>query len=62
MKKEESKERVKRVYAQKGQRNQDKSFTFRLDNEVAEWLYQQPNKGRYLNDLILADWKTKNSE
>lgn len=44
---------VRKAYAPKGQRSQ-KMMTFRLDNDNAEWLSQQPNKGRYINDLIAA--------
>lgn len=32
-----------------------KMVTFRLDYENEDWLNQQPNKGRYLNELIQAD-------
>lgn len=48
------KQRTKREYAAKGQRSQ-KMMTFRLDNENAEWLSKQINKGRYINDLISKD-------
>lgn len=41
-------------YAKKGERGQ-KMVTFRLDLENEEWLNQQANKGRYINDLIAAD-------
>lgn len=36
---------------QRGVRTQ-KMMTFRIDNENAEWLSQQPNKGRVINELI----------
>lgn len=36
---------------QRGVRTQ-KMMTFRIDNENAAWLEQQPNKGRTVNDLI----------
>lgn len=52
--KTEEKQRVRKAYAADGTRSQ-KAMTFRLDNEVAEWLAQQPNKGRYINQLIAAD-------
>jgi len=52
--KEEEKVRVRRPYAVKGERNQ-KMMTFRVDNENLAWLEQQPNKGRYINQLIEAD-------
>ena len=32
-----------------------KKFSFRLDNSNALYLDTQPNKGRYLNDLIMLD-------
>lgn len=56
MKEKTEKQRIKREYAKKGERNQ-KMMTFRLDNENAEWLNQQRNKGRYINDLIKQDMK-----
>lgn len=52
--KEEKKERTRKAYAPKGSRSQ-KMMTFRLDDELAEWLSQQENKGRYINRLIAAD-------
>lgn len=54
--KEKTKEeqRIRREYAAHGTRNQ-RTMSFRLDNELAEWLSQQPNKGRYINNLIKAD-------
>lgn len=55
-KKKEEKERVRKAYAPKGQRTQ-KMMSFRVDNDLEEWLNQQPNKGRYINDLIMADWE-----
>lgn len=50
----EQKERQRKAYAPKGERSQ-RTWSFRLDNELADWLNQQPNKGRYINDLIKAD-------
>ena len=32
-----------------------KKFTFRIDNSNALYLDTMPNKGRYLNDLIMLD-------
>lgn len=52
--KNEDKQRVRKAYAAAGSRSQ-KTMSFRLDNENAEWLNQQPNKGRYINELIKAD-------
>lgn len=37
-----------------------KLTTFRLDNDNALWLDSQPNKGRYINELIRED-RRKNS-
>lgn len=48
----------RKAYARKGERAQ-KMFNFRLDLDHWEWLQQQPNKGRYLNELIAADRKAQ---
>lgn len=48
------KTRIKREYAMRGSSNQ-KMMSFRLDNENAEWLQKQANKGRYINELISKD-------
>lgn len=48
------KERIKRAYAAPGQRSQ-KMFNFRLDLENLDWLNNQKNKGRYINELISKD-------
>ena len=45
---------AKKAPAPKGTRTQ-RLFTFRLDDENADWLYSQVNRGRYINDLIKAD-------
>lgn len=50
----EERERVRRAYSPDGTRGQ-KHIAFRCDLENLEWLYQQPNKGRYINNLIEAD-------
>lgn len=47
-------ERIRKAYAPDGSKSQ-KMFAFRLDNDLREWLDSQPNKGRYLNDLIRED-------
>lgn len=36
-----------------------KMVSFKLDNDNLEWLQMQPNKGRYINDLIEKDRKAK---
>ena len=59
--KKEEKERMRKAYAPKGERSQ-KMMSFRVDNDLAEWLSQQPNKGRYINDLIAADIQQKKRE
>lgn len=61
MKKEtnqEEKERIRKEYGKKGERTQ-KMMSFRVDNEVLEWLESQPNKGRYINNLIADDMKKR---
>ncbi len=50
----EVKARVRKAYAAKGERSQ-KMMTFRVDLENVEWLEQQVNRGRYINELIAAD-------
>lgn len=54
MTKKEEQQRMRRAYAAKGERNQ-KMMSFRVDNENLDWLEQQPNKGRYINELIVRD-------
>ena len=56
--KKEEKERMKKVYAPAGQRSQ-KMLTFRCDNDLLTWLSKQPNKGRYINDVIRQDMLDK---
>lgn len=53
--------RLRKEYAPKGQRSQ-KMVTFRLDLDNEEWLQQQQNKGRYINDLIAADKKARGTQ
>ena len=36
-----------------------KVFSFRLDVEHLPWLEKQPNKGRYINELIAKDRLSK---
>lgn len=38
----------------RGQRTQ-KMVSFRLDNDLGEWLQQQHNKGRLINNLLAAE-------
>lgn len=53
-KKIEDYERKRKAYAPDGTRGQ-KHVAFRLDLENLEHLNKQPNKGRYLNELIRKD-------
>ncbi len=52
---------MRKAYAAKGERSQ-KMMSFRVDNEVAEWLNLQPNKGRYINRLIAEDREKRSPE
>ena len=54
MKEKKEKEYVRKAYAPKGERTQ-KLVTFRCDNDNVIWLESQPNKGRYINNLIEKD-------
>lgn len=47
----EEKKQMRKKYAAAGERGQ-KMVSFRLDNDLAEWLNSKSNKGRYLNNLI----------
>lgn len=51
---EQPRKQVRKQYSKNGERGQ-KMVTFRLDLENEIWLQQQPNKGRYINNLIAAD-------
>lgn len=53
-KKKDDSERIRKAYAARGCSEQTR-FTFRIDNENMDWLAQQPNKGRYINNLIASD-------
>ena len=54
MKQKEESERIRKPGIKHGTRTQ-KPTAFRLDNDLELWLNSQPNKGRYLNNLIRAD-------
>lgn len=54
----EIKERLRKMRAPAGKRTQ-KVTSFRLDLDLIKWLDEQPNKGRYINDLIRADMQQK---
>lgn len=46
----EKKERTRKEYAKGG--SAQKMMTFRLDNELADWLQTIANKGRLINELL----------
>lgn len=48
-------------YAKRGTIGQ-KMVSLRIDLENLEWLEQQQNKGRYINELIAADRKQKEGQ
>ena len=50
----EQENRIKKEGIKRGARTQ-KAMAFRLDNDLADWMSLQANKGRYINDLIRAD-------
>lgn len=39
-----------------------KMVSFRCDDENINWLEQQPNKGRYINNLIRTDMAAHNKD
>lgn len=51
---QEKQQRTRRAYAKRGSRSQT-MMSFRIDNDLLEWLNAQSNKGRYINDLIRND-------
>lgn len=51
---EQEEKRVRKENIKRGERTQ-KMVTFRLDNDLREWLEIQRNKGRYINNLIAID-------
>lgn len=54
MKKETEGDRIRKAYAIAGTRSQ-KMMSFRCDLDIIEWLNSQPNKGRYINELVRLD-------
>lgn len=50
----EQKERIRKEYRKADGRTQ-KMVSFRLDNDLGEWLTRHENRGRYINDLIRED-------
>ena len=52
---------VRKEYAARGSVHR-KMVSLRIDYENLEWLNQQHNKGRYINDLIAADRKQKEGQ
>ena len=51
---QEEQQRTRKEYAKKGERSQ-KMMSFRVDNDLIDWLESQTNKGRYINNLIADD-------
>ena len=47
----ETKERMRKEGIKRGTRTQ-RMMSFRVDEDCWEYLQQQPNKGRFINDLI----------
>lgn len=54
MSESEKEKQQRKKYAAAGQRGQ-KMMSIRIDNDLVDWLNQQRNKGRYINDLIRDD-------
>lgn len=50
----EKEKQQRKKYVAAGSRGQ-KMMSIRIDNDLVEWLNQQRNKGRYINDLIRDD-------
>ena len=48
--------RTRRTYAKRGTRSQT-MMSFRIVNDLIEWLTSQHNMGRYINELIEEDMK-----
>lgn len=55
----EIKERSRKEYSKHGTRSQ-KMMSFRLDNDLEDWIKNQSNKGRYINNLIRLDMERRN--
>ena len=51
---EEKTVQSRKTYGKRGEKSQ-KLIAFRADIDLLEWLNSQPNKGRYINNLIRAD-------
>lgn len=54
MSEQEKEKQLRKKYAAAGSRGQ-KMMSIRIDNDLVDWLNQQRNKGRYINDLIRDD-------
>ena len=57
---EDKKTQPRKAYAPDGQKSQ-KMMAFRVDNDLLDWLNSQPNKGRYINELIRTDKERQTS-
>lgn len=51
MEEKNEKSQQRKKYAKAGTRTQ-KMLSFLLDNDLRDWVNQQTNKGRYINNLI----------
>lgn len=60
-KQETPRHQPRKRYAKRGTPSQ-KMVSLRIDIENIEWLDQQTNKGRYINDLIAADRQTRGDQ
>ena len=58
MEKKETKDPLRKGGKQRGVTTQ-KMMSFRVDNDLIEWLDRQANKGRYINELIKRDKESK---
>lgn len=52
----EGAERKRKVRSAKGTRSQ-RMMSFRIDNDVADWLESKENKGRCVNDTLRSRMK-----
>lgn len=57
-KQETPRHQLRKRYAKRGTPSQ-KMVSLRIDLDNIEWLEQQTNKGRYINELIAADRRQK---
>lgn len=53
---QDEKKQERKAYAKRGQRSQ-KMTTFRLDNDLIEYLEREENKGRFINEALRLRFK-----